>query len=143
MDPFLGPDVLPERCDVHITENGGIESIPTLPWMSRSMCGLAGEHRVQPVEGDGVHGQEIRIGRVHHHRSIDLIKCPSLDHVDLASAPFLSRRTEHGDPAAGSVGEGCGGETCSETCGGDDVVAAGVTESGKGVVLEQHCNIRT
>ena len=70
-----------------------------------------------------------------HQRQVRTLERPALEHHDLAAAPLLRRRAEQRHGEAEVVGDPSQREGRSDRRRRDDVVAAGVTETGQRVVL--------
>ena len=72
---------------------------------------------------------------VHHHRRVTPVEGAPFEHEDLAAAALLGRRAEHLHGDAEVVGQGGQSQAGADRRRGDDVVPAGVTDAGEGVVL--------
>ena len=82
-------------------------------------------------------------GGVHHHREVDAVERARADQVDLAAAALLGRCPEDGDPQPGLIGDRGEGEPGADRRRRDDVVPAGVPDTGQRVVLRAHHDVRT
>jgi hypothetical protein len=99
---------------------------------------LAVERDEQFLDGDAVHGDEVGIGGVHHHRSVDVVEGPLARHQHLAAAALLGGRAHDPHAAARSFGHERSGQPGAQPGGGDDVVPARVAHPGQRVVLAEH-----
>ena len=138
VDALVGLDVLAQRGDVHVAEDGGVEGVAALVGRGGGVGGLALVAHVALLDRDRVHAAQVGTRRVDHHRRVDALEGALLGHEDLAAAPFLGRRAQDQHPPARLLGERGGGQPGPEPGGADDVVAAGVADDRQGVVLAQH-----
>ncbi len=114
--------------DVQLDER--VESIDPLPWGRRGMSVLTVERDVQVVDRQGAGIYDTITRGVDHHRSGHSFEGTCFDQVDLPPAFLLGRRAENRHPTAQLVQEGRDSQTRSECRGGDDVVSAGMSDSG-------------
>src|SRR5699024_943174 len=79
---------------------------------------------------------------VDHDGRVEAVEGAAASHDLLAGVPFLGRRAQQHDGAGHGVRvgliEGVQGEEGADSCGGDDVVSAGVADLGQGVVFGQN-----
>jgi hypothetical protein len=117
-------------------DEGG-ERVDPLGGVARGMGGppvepdpvllLGGERRPLPV----VHA------RVEHQGGVDTVEHPRLHFQHLAAPAFLGRTPHRQHRTAEFLPHGMDGECRAEARRGDQVVPAGVTQAGQGVVLQQ------
>ena len=100
VDALLGADVLAQRGDVVVAEHGGIEGVAALVRRCRGVGRPSLVLDVEGVDRDGLHPAEIVVGRVDHHRGVDVVECAAADHELLAAAALLRRRAEDGEASA-------------------------------------------
>ena len=92
----------------------------------------------QLLNRDAIHGDQVGVGRVHHHRCVDGIECALASHVDLAGATFLRRCSHDANPSARGFSDECCSQAGAKSGGADDVVTARVANARQRVVLAQH-----
>lgn len=138
MDPLVGGDVLAQRSDGVVPEDGGVEGIAAQLGMGGCVGRLAVIGHRQLLDRNGIHRLDVGRRGVHHHRCVDPLKRPGVDHGDLAATALLGGRAEDHQVAVEFVDHRCCGQAGTQAGGGDDVVAAGVTDTGQGVVLADH-----
>lgn len=74
-------------------------------------------------------------GRVHHERRVGVVERTRVQQVHLAAEPLLGGGAEHGHPQPGGLRQRRQDESGTDRGRRDDVVAAGVSDLGQGVVL--------
>ena len=102
------------------------------------MGGTAGVLHVELLNGDRVHGAKVAVSRMDHHRQVDVVEGAPADHELLAATPLFGGCAEDCDTTAERLGDLGDGQPGTKTGGADDVVPAGVADTGKRVVLAQH-----
>ena len=80
----------------------------------------------------------VRMGRMDHHCQVDAVEGAPADHELLAATPLFGGCAEDCDTTAERLGDLGDGQPGTKTGGADDVVPAGVADTGKRVVLAQH-----
>jgi hypothetical protein len=138
VDALVGPDVLAQRGDVAVAEHGGVERVAALVGCGGGVGRPTVVLHVDRVDGDRLHPPQVVVGRVHHHGGVDRVEGAAADHELLAATALLGRRPQDGEGAAQRLGDGGRRQPGTESGRGDDVVAAGVADPGKGVVLAAH-----
>ena len=141
VDSLGRTDVLAHRGNVHVPEHRGVECVATLPRRGSGVGGLAVVLHMQFLQRDRVHRDQVGVGRVHHHRRVDLVECAVPGHADLAPAALFGRGAHDPQRASGLLGDDRRRQTGAEPGGGDHVVAAGVTDPGQRVVFAQHRDV--
>ncbi|MEP6526551.1 MAG: hypothetical protein ABJA86_05250 [Nocardioidaceae bacterium] len=112
-----------------------VESLAAQLWIGACVRGPAPYGDAPLFDGQSGGRKVIERRRVDHHRGVHTLEGARQDQIDLAAAGLLRGRTQHGHPEACCLGDGEQGKSGPHRRGGDDVVAAGVPDSGKGVVL--------
>ena len=81
------------------------------------------------------HGDEVDTGGMHHHGGIERIKRALSRHQLFAIAAFLGRCAEIAHLARQVAVQFGERQRCAEAGGGDDVVTAGMADTGQGVIF--------
>ena len=90
---------------------------------------------IEVLDGQARHAVELAGRRVHHHGGVQPVETPPLHHEDLPATALLGGRPEDLDRDAEIVGDGRQRPAGPDGSRGDHVVAAGMPDAGKGVVL--------
>ena len=143
MDPFVGADVLAQRGHCHVADHSGIQGVGPLVGSRRCVrCPAVVLHDHLLVR-DHVHGGEVLVGGVDHHRCRQAFEGSLAGHEHLPSPSLLSRRSEDADAPAGFLRHGSCCQAGAETGRGYDVVSAGVADARKRVVLTENPDLCT
>ena len=81
-------------------------------------------------------------GRVHHHRGVYTVEQTRVEQVELAATAFFGWAPENGDADAEIVGQSGEGQPGPDRRRCDDVVPAGMADSGQGVVLRADTEVQ-
>ena len=135
VNPVGAADVLAQQSDGHLRDRDGVGRVDAELRERGSVGFLTGV-----VDVDVRHGQARKVVHLHrcrvdHHRRVDTGERPAFEHVDLAAAALFGRRAHDLHRDAEVVGQAGQCQTGANRGAGDDVVAARVTDTGKGVVL--------
>ena len=95
VDRFLRTDVLTERSDGVVAEHGSIEGVQA--HVGSGVGGTAGALHVELLNGDRVHGAKVAVGRMDHHRQVDVVEGAPADHELLAATPLFGGCAEDCD----------------------------------------------
>lgn len=147
MNPLRRLNLLSQQRNIHIRRNNRIKGILPMPGRISRMSTLPRKRhlhlppRTRPRRRNTIYillplrRQLSR--RMSHQTSIYTLVSTSFDKVDLSTAAFFSWCAEEANAAGDVEGAYClgGGDECGDGACCDEVVAAGVAETGKGVVF--------
>jgi hypothetical protein len=85
-------------------------------------------------------GDEVAVEGVEHHRRVDAVEDARLEHLDLPAPTLFGGRSEEDHLAAEDLRHRRSGDESPDAAGRDEVVPAGVTHPGQGVVLGENCD---
>ncbi len=140
-DAIVEMNALPVDQTERIEARG--ESAGSGVWGHRSVRRGPAKLEHEPYRRERRMHQQIAIERVKHHRDVHPLEDARPDHLDLAAATLLGRRSEEDDVPADGIGDaGCGDERADRP-GRDQVVPARVTHAGQRVVLGENGRART
>ena len=134
-------NVLTQRRDVHVAENGRVERVAAFPRCRRRMSRPARVLHVDRVDGDRMHAQQVGISRMNHHGGITRGESTIASHVNLAATSLLGRSSENAHPSSDPLGQCRRGQARPQSGGGDDVVSTTMSDSRECVVLQQNQNL--
>ena len=142
VDALVGPDVLAQRSDSVVAEHRRIEGVAAPVRRGSCVCRLAVVGHVQLLDGDRMERAQVAVGRMHHHRQVDVVEGAAADHELLAAAALFGGRAQDGDPSPEGLGDLRHGDARAEPRGADDVVPARMADAGERVIFAEHCHRR-
>ena len=136
-------DVLAEHADAVVGEHERVERVDALLRVTGGVGGAADElelhvgHGQCPVE-------HLSLGiRVEHHGGIDFLEDPGPNQPDLPATAFFGGRPDHLDPSGKTIERLRQGDPGAGRRGGDQVVAAAMSQATERVVLREKGNRRS
>src|SRR5262249_19133396 len=144
VDARLGTDLLPQHADVVERLNHRVERVDALPRVGRRVRGLARELEAGAHDAEQILVHDPAIEAVDHHRGVHVLEDAAPDELDLAAAALLGGRADDLDATLRQpVPDGGERRARAGAGGGDDVVAARVTDAGQSVVLAENRDRRS
>src|SRR6266850_1719857 len=138
VDARVRPDLLAQHADVVERLDHAVERVDALPRIGGGVRGLAGELEADTHDAEQVLVHDPAVEAVDHHRGVYGLEDAAVDQLHLAAAALFRGRTDDLHAALRQpVPQRSQRRPRADAGGGDDVVAAGVTDPGQRVVLAE------
>jgi hypothetical protein len=106
------------------------------------MGGLAEELDIQSLAGEGIHCHPVASARMRYHRYIHVFKGTLRRHDGFTTSQFFTGRAEDHNAAPQLIHSVAGSHTGGNGTGGYQIMSAGMTDFGQGIVLGEKGNNR-